>query len=460
LDPLQRLHALRNLDAALAAALSELDPGRLYAPGSLWAGFAAGDGTFSDGPYVCHELEDIWRDDFYPHPFNPEVGATCVPVADSIRRMFPAAADAAPPAVLPDGGEAPNSAWALHCFQAHDGGADASVRNQLTRFGVPPPGDLDAYCMRSQLVGYEQTKALLEAWGSRMWRPYSGMLLWKAHNPWPGLRSALYDYWHDAGGGYGAALAVTRRGLHVQLNAATRRVEVVNTRVEPAPEATLSAVAVRLDGSVAWKAVASSPSVAGFSTVVCDLAVPPAPGDAEIVFLRIMLLPHESGAALARNVYLLSAPGNDFSALDAWRQTAASRVKLTLLKPPGADGEGGKVRVANVSPRVAFFVRLSLRSDKPPPPELPHKPLWRILLQILSRAFAPSSSGHVVVTLPQQPPPVVDDRVLPVFWSDTFITLLPGETLDVDFAHAPLPPGARTRLEASGWNVPLASVSV
>ena len=448
-----------DLDAALGATLNELDPGRLYVPGSLWSGFAAGDGSFSDGPYVCHELADIWRAGFYPHAFNPEVGATCVPVADSVRRMFPDAADAMPPQIQEDGTEAPNSAWRLHCFQAHDGGADGGVRNQLLRFGAPPPGDLEAYCMRSQLVGYEQTKALLEAWGSRMWSPYSGMLLWKAHNPLPGLRSALYDYWHDAGGPYGAALAVTRRGLHVQLNAATRRVVVVNTRAASAPEATLSAVAVRLDGSVAWKATADSPAVAAFSTAICDLAVPAAPGDAEIVFLRLVLLQKEHGAALARNVYWLSAPGHDFSALDAWRQSASSLVKLTLLKRPDADGEGGRVRVANVSPRVAFFIRLSLRREKPPPPEPQPKPLWRILLQMLSRAFAPPA-GHVVVTLHQQPkPPLEDDRVLPVYWSDTFITLLPGEALDVDFAHAPLP-GARTRLEASGWNVPLASVSV
>jgi hypothetical protein len=219
-------------------------------------------------------------------------------------------------------------------------------------------------------------------------------------------------------------------------------------------------VAVRLDGSVAWKMVSNVPSVAGFSTKVCDLSVPAAPGDAEIVFLRLMLLSKAKGAALARNVYWLSAPGHDFSALDAWRRTASSYVKLTLLKRPGADGEGGKVRVTNVSPRVAFFIRLSLRREKPPPPvPLPPVSLWRVLLQMLSRVFVPPA-GHVVVTLPlQQPPPQEDDRVLPVYWSDTFVTLLPGEALDVDFAHAPLA-GARTRLEASGWNVPLASVSI
>ena len=448
-----------DIDAAFAASLADVDPGRLYIPGSLWSGFGAGDGSFSDGPYVCHELEDIWRDDFYPHAFNPEVGATCVPVADSVRRTFPDAADAAPPAVLPDGTEAPNSAWIQHCFQAHDGGADRSVRNQLLRFGPLPAGDLDAYCLRSQIVGYEQTRALLEAWGSRLGRPYTGMLLWKAHNPWPGLRSALYDYWHDVGGGYGAALAVTRRGIHVQLNAATRRVELVNTRAGAVPSATLTAVAVRLDGSVAWKMVAASPALGGFTAAECDVTVPPAPGGADVVFLRLMLLPHSGGAALCRNVYWQNAPGVDLSALEAWRRSASSRVKLTLLAPPGADGKGGAVRVANVSPRVAFFIRLSIRRAKPPPSQPQPVPLWRALLQALRAAFASPAPGDVLVTHAQSAPlPDEDDRVLPVFWSDAFITLLPGEAMDVSFAHAPL--SAPTRLEASGWNVLLASVPV
>jgi hypothetical protein len=77
---------------------------------------------------------------------------------------------------------------------------------------------------------------------------------------------------------------------------------------------------------------------------------------------------------------------------------------------------------------------------------------------MLCRVFVPPA-GHVVITLPQQQPLEDDNRVLPVYWSDTFITLLPGEALDVEFAHEPLA-GARTRLEASGWNVPLVFSSV
>ena len=36
-----------------------------------------------------------------------------------------------------------------------------------------PGGDLDAFCERAQIVAYRQYKALIEAWGSFMWRKVS-----------------------------------------------------------------------------------------------------------------------------------------------------------------------------------------------------------------------------------------------------------------------------------------------
>jgi mannosylglycoprotein endo-beta-mannosidase len=525
-----------DLDAALGAMLgapvgpTTLDASRLYVPGSLWSGFASGDGAFSDGPYGCAPLERIFDPAFYPHAFNPEVGATGVPVADSVRRALPAPADAAPPALvpLPDGSgdfaEAPNAAWVARCFQAH--GAPGAVRNQLARYGPLPAGDLDAYCERAQLVCYEQYRALLEAWGSRMWACSSsggggvtGMLLWKLHNPWPGLRSALFDYWHDVGGGYAAALAVTARTLHAQLNARTRRVEVVNTSRRDAHALTLTALALRLDGSVAWHAaIKPLPCVRAGSTLVTDVRVPEALPSADVFFLRLQLLnawdddadaDFAEGVAplplppppLARNFYWLHAPGSDFRALQAWRRDGAAAVRLSLAARVRvtAGQAHATLRLHNASTTIAFFIRLSLRRGAapepspaalptlppPPPPPSPQPPLaeprWRALLRTLLTALGlgtrPPPHGDVLVTLHAAPPPPerepADDRVLPVFWSNNYVSLLPLETLGVDLSFAlhdargcgccdecdvsapPLPP---LRLEASGWNVPLTSL--
>jgi hypothetical protein len=319
------------------------------------------------------------------------------------------------------------------------------------------------------------------------------MLLWKAHNPWPGLRSALYDYWLDAGGGYSAALAVTQRPLHVQLNLATRSVEVVTAARAAAPRTVLSAQALRLNGSVAWRAAAELPPVPAGSTAVTALRVPEAPGGADMFFLRLLLLsPEQAGAAapppppqqqqqpacLARNFYWQHAPGRDFSALEAWRTRGAAGVRLSLPQPPRVAGGEARatLRLANASPRVAFFIRLSLRrgdapvSPPPPPhePPVPPPPLWRAALRALRRALGLAPRGDVLVTTHAPPPPPADDRVLPVFWRDNYVSLLPGEAMDVRFAFAlrdaaaplrdPAAPLPKLRLEASGWNVPLVSL--
>ena len=44
--------------------------------------------------------------------------------------------------------------------------------------------------------------------------------------------------------------------------------------------------------------------------------------------------------------------------------------------------------------------------------------------------------------------------VLPVLWDDNYITLLPGETREIDARYAPKDLGAATpAVSAEGWNV-------
>ena len=66
-----------------------LDGTRVYIPGSLWDGFANGEGGFSDGPYEIQNPEAFFKNDFYSYGFNPEVGSVGIPVADTIRATMP-----------------------------------------------------------------------------------------------------------------------------------------------------------------------------------------------------------------------------------------------------------------------------------------------------------------------------------------------------------------------------------
>jgi mannosylglycoprotein endo-beta-mannosidase len=79
--------------------------------------------------------------------------------------------------------------------------------------------------LQAQLVNYVQYRALLESWNARMWKRYTGMLIWKTQNPWPGLRGQLYDCQLDQTAGFFGVKAACEP-VHVQLNLVTRNVEV------------------------------------------------------------------------------------------------------------------------------------------------------------------------------------------------------------------------------------------
>lgn len=58
-----------------------------------------------------------------------------------------------------------------------------------------------------------------------MWEKYTGVLIWKSQNPWPGFRGQLYDWFLDVCGGlYGVKSAA--EPIHVQLNLYSRKIEV------------------------------------------------------------------------------------------------------------------------------------------------------------------------------------------------------------------------------------------
>jgi hypothetical protein len=58
-----------------------------------------------------------------------------------------------------------------------------------------------------------------------MWTKYTGVLLWKTQNPWPGLRGQMYDFLLDQTGAF-FGLRSACESVHVQLNLRTYNIEV------------------------------------------------------------------------------------------------------------------------------------------------------------------------------------------------------------------------------------------
>jgi len=406
----------KELDDGLRALVGEkgsLDDSRPYVSGSLWGGFGQGGGDWSDGPYGIQNESDFWSDSFYPYGFNPELGSVGVPCAESIRTMFTKPGDQNPPKFVKNADgtvtEVVPKSWEFHKYITY---TTSSGRSKILSYGEPE--NLDEYCQRAQIVNFTQYKALAEAWGSRMWTKYTGMLIWKTANPWTSLRGQMYDTYLNPTGAYFGVKQCCGDTCHVQCNPVEGNAfEVVNMLRDPVAGAKLEVETVSCADNARKLQSFDLDEMPALRTTRLSQGIPSCRDG--VLFSKLRLL-SAAGKVLSRNVYWLAPQGaDDFTSLKDWGKRKVGLV--AEISRPSTWVFHAKLR--NPSACVAFFVSLKVVKGK----------------QVRD----------------------VNDLLLPVYYSENYITLFPGESLgiDVDLGSVASP---RHDLEGvnllvEGWNV-------
>eukprot|EP00249_Psilotum_nudum_P010087 c22324_g1_i1 orf=833-3763(-) len=461
-----------------------LDGTRIYIQGSLWDGFAKGNGDFTDGPYVIQNPEDFFKEGFYPYGFNPEVGSVGTPVAATIRATMPSEAWQLPQfARQPDGyiKEVPNSTWDYHKYIPYSN--PGTVHDQIESYGEPK--DLDDFCGKAQLVNYVQYRALMEGWTSSMWTKYTGVLIWKNLNPWTALRGQFYDHLHDQTGGFfGIRLAC--EPVHVQLNLATHFVEVVNTTATVLTNVSVEATVWDLDGVCPYHNVAEHLTIPSKLTIrTFEMQYANSKSPRPVYFLLLRLSDESNKTLISRNFYWIHLPGGNYKPLEGIFKSREiplrARIKGTLT---GKSFEV-TVQITNLSIGVGSVTQVGQEQgthftnsgvfydnevDNTKDIESP------ALLSKLWKHFSPkdrrpsAGSGYIeienmtgysgvafwlhfsVVSGKEGGKPGVDTRILPVYYSQNYFSLVPGENIDVEIKFD-LPEGVVPHLILEGWNI-------
>lgn len=271
---------------------------------------------------------------------------------------------------------------------------DLGYLDQLERYGAVD--DIETYCKYAQAVNYDQYRSFMEGWASKMWDWYTGILIWKTQNPWTALRGQMYDWYLDVN----ASLYGTRAGctpLHPYYNPVTRQAGILNTTLDDARGLTLTARLYDLAGHLLWEQEATADAAA--NSVREWLAIPVPEGVTGSYFLRLAL---NVGTP---NVYWLTTREKDHSDLARMPQSETHR-EATLREADGrylvtvrlAAGEG-----------ISFFNRLKLFDRE---------------------------TGR---------------RILPVHYSDNYITLLPGDERTVCLDLPARLPRERLQLVVDSW---------
>lgn len=153
-----------------------------------------------DGPYTLQNDLFFWIHKSWG--FNSEVGSVGIGDVESIARSIPER-NLVQPFYSSDHWVV-DSIWKFHKFCSYD--------SAVEQYGHP--ATLAEFARKAQLVNFTQYRALMEGTRSRMWNWYTGVLLWKSQNPWPALLGQMYDHDLDANAGF-YGLSVGARPLHV-----------------------------------------------------------------------------------------------------------------------------------------------------------------------------------------------------------------------------------------------------
>jgi exo-1,4-beta-D-glucosaminidase len=354
-------------------------------------------GVKMTGPYDYvppnYWLEDTKRGGAFG--FNTETGpGPAVPPVESLRAMIPA--EHLWPA---------DEVWNYHAGSGRF--AQLNIFNAALAARYGKPASLEDYVWKSQVMAYEGERAMFEAYRRN---PYAatGVIQWMLNNAWPSLIWHLYDYFLRPGGGY-FGTRKANEPLHVQYSYDDRSIAVVNSGPREFDRVTMTAKMYDLDLSERF----SHESVVGVPAGgVVRAIVLPAPENLSATYFLRLSLRDAAGKLVSSNFYWLSTrpdtldwekgnsfytPQSSFADFTAMAQTPQAKLEVkssfrrsavSISSAKRAEGTID-VTISNPSKNLALFVRARLLRG-------------------------------------QQ-----KEEVLPVFWSDGYFELLPGEAKEV-----------------------------
>jgi hypothetical protein len=361
-------------------------------PGRLYQpSSTSGRGVNSGGPYHWRTPREFYT---WGEPFKTEVGSISVPTLEAIHAMMPS-----------NDWEVINDDWAEHDFCAGAQQGDWYAPIIASRYGLP--ANLADFTRKAQLANYECFRAMYEGRFAKMFHPATGVITWMSHPAQPSFVWQLYSHDFEPN----ASLYGTRKAcepLHIMMNQSNWHLMVINNTASPLAGAQAKTAIYNLDGTLAsthTETVTAQPSAAN------DCGAIAFPGGLSPVhFVKLELRDHKD-RLVSENFYWRELPErqDDLQALNGMA-TVALEIGATRRDAAGKCLIAASVR--NPTQSVALMAHLQLRQ---------------------------AHSGR---------------RVLPVFYSDNYLCLLPGETrkLDIEADAADLG-GEEPLLAVDGWNV-------
>ncbi len=378
-----------SLEQKYQATLDQYDDTRslLVSAGQFESTLSGPSGMKMNGPYE-YVPPLYWFEDQKlggAFGFNSETGpGPQIPPVESIKKMMPEESWWPPM----------NAMWDYHSGRKDFNSVNVYMKALDNKYG--PAKNLDELGLKAQLMNYEAMRPMFEAFVAN--RPKAtGVVQWMLNSPWPEFYWQLYDYYLMPTGAYFGTLKACQPSTLIY-NYYDQKFYVSNDKTSGLENYSAIIKIYNTDSKVVFEK--SDPVSLGANEVKSLLALPQLKGDREVYFLDLKLM-DASGAEVSNNFYWLATkkdqldwnqhfwfytPQKQYA--DFTKVNSMGKTDITASKEIVHQGDEWEVTITldNPTEKLAFFMELM--------------------------AIKKSDGSSI----------------LPVFWSDNYVSLTPGES--------------------------------
>jgi beta-galactosidase/beta-glucuronidase len=330
--------------------------------------------------------------------FSVEVGTPSLSTLESLEAWIP-----------------PQDRWPISDTLAyhdwhHGGNGDVkSFMETLDRqFGAPT--SLEDFERKAQMMNYVTHRAMFEGFQAFLWTKNSGRLLWMTHSSWPSNAWQIYSSDYDTHAAfYGVKKAC--EPLHAQMNLPDHQLAVINTTLAARAGLKLRTRVYSLDSQVLLEREDTIDAAANAVTNASKLDLAALPN--AVVFVKLELL-DANGALLSQNFYW---EGKNESSLRELNGLAQGSVTASATQTRAGGDASVHVMLENTGKSAVLNTKLTLLNAQ-------------------------------------------GARILPAYYSDNYVSLLPGERREVSIRYPAKSAAGQSVVGMRAWNLPSQTVQV
>ncbi len=334
------------------------------------------------------------------HGFSVETGTASLSTLESFKAWI-APADQWPI----------SDAWAYHDWhQSGNGDIEPFMSELEAEFGAGT--SLEDFERKAQMLNYVDHRAIFEGMNAHLWAPNSGRLLWMTQPAWPSNMWQILSSDYDTQASYYGTKKACEP-LHVQLDPSDYSVAVVNTTTTAQPGLTITANVYSLENKPLLhheerKDAAADSVTPGFKLELAPLL-------ANGMVLVKLEARNASGQLLSENLYWLGEKSSSYRQLN---HLPEAKLSASATYAPSSDAGHVHLRLENHGPTAALANKVTLLN---------------------------TSDGS---------------RILPAYFSDNYVSLLPGETREIEIEYPAGAAKGAPQLSLRGWNMAPRTVPV